>query len=69
MEVFRPGFSMWKHIKWLNKPPVNISNSEWQNIPYNKKKKKKVSIYFGECITRSTLTKTKKVFWGNKSLY
>lgn len=41
MEVFRPGFSMWKHIKWLNKPPVNISNSEWQNIPYNKKKKKK----------------------------
>lgn len=30
---------MWKHIKWLNEPPVNISNSEWQNIPYNKKKK------------------------------
>lgn len=46
MEVFRPGFSMWKHIKWLNKPPVNISNSEWQNIPYNKKKKKSKYLFW-----------------------
>lgn len=32
---------MWKHIKWLNEPPVNISNSESQNIPYNKQTNKK----------------------------